>query len=1038
MNVENRQTITVDLRQNTLVPLPRFIQYDTNILEFIVKDNGENVDFSNIGDIVVNFKRPDRKVISRILTASGSIVEYKIGNEEMHVDGDAELEIQFFNSDNTKRISTKRMKVQIIESIGADDVYTDDESYSTLQQLLVEVRDLEATVEQNEQERIDNENARIAAENSRVNAENTRESNEATREFNETNRVAAENDRDNAESTRESNEQTREFNETNRIAAENTRESNEQARIDNENTRQTNEQTRQDNETVREQNETQRQQIYNQYDSLMNNTQYIEEWNSISTYSKNNIVSYQGSSFISLVDNNTNNIPDPSQDTAYWGRMSLAGDMSKAQYDTDNNGQVDKADDSDKLGGQLPSYYATQSQVDDHETRITNTENELTNSSQTTPLTEPVSVLNSDRVTSAKIATLEGRTVVNHVPLFNSGLWTFHANVTVDSPSKVTLNADGAWQTSSVSISVKGSTTYTLKANMSYINNVYDRQIAIKEYDNTNTLLATHYYNDTEYKTFTTNSSTVKLKLEIKNTDTSPSGTFTFEDVMLNEGSSAKEFVKDVRPIKNPILFSKGKNLLPPFSQWELDDNAKVISPYELEMTPDGTSNTSDYYVKVKPNTTYVISSITTGEANIVVRKSDDSVTYLDFTNGGIFTTDASTTEIYVRVFIISSATQTSRVKDIQLELGSTATSFEPFNQSYQVIKSSFFQGDKLYFDENGQPRKIKKNEELDLTGELDWSFNLDFAGYKMVRIVDFVLNDSVINDSEIIIKDSGKLLKRNTSVINADEMWLDVSSGNLHINISDTDSGWTDAMTPTADMIKAYFNGWKYTGDGTNHSWENMYDNTDTTTDVNVCLSRNTHTENGKDGYRLVYELAQAEDMAVGYEGSLELHEGLNQIEIYENYDAETDSIGESYLSAKVQSVEITYAKNLNTAVNENTNKITDLSYKFSVLTETKANKHQQQFIEPFLMNAYTQISGGQIGYYKDDFGIVHIVLDVTGGSGAITILPVEYRPKYDVTRIIEYNGSAGIVTVNKNGEVISNNGSLDHHIYITYRGGQ
>lgn len=36
-----------------------------------------------------------------------------------------------------------------------------------------------------------------------------------------------------------------------------------------------------------------------------------------------------------------------------------AGDMLKSKYDVDNNGQVDKADDADKLGGQSPSYYAS-------------------------------------------------------------------------------------------------------------------------------------------------------------------------------------------------------------------------------------------------------------------------------------------------------------------------------------------------------------------------------------------------------------------------------------------------------------------------------------------------------------------------------------------------------------------------------------------------------------------------------------------------------------------------------------------------------
>lgn len=35
------------------------------------------------------------------------------------------------------------------------------------------------------------------------------------------------------------------------------------------------------------------------------------------------------------------------------------GDMMKTRYDTNDNGQADKADDADKLGGQLPSYYAT-------------------------------------------------------------------------------------------------------------------------------------------------------------------------------------------------------------------------------------------------------------------------------------------------------------------------------------------------------------------------------------------------------------------------------------------------------------------------------------------------------------------------------------------------------------------------------------------------------------------------------------------------------------------------------------------------------
>ena len=40
-----------------------------------------------------------------------------------------------------------------------------------------------------------------------------------------------------------------------------------------------------------------------------------------------------------------------------------AGDMLKSVYDTNDNKQVDKADDADKLGGELPSAYVKQSEI---------------------------------------------------------------------------------------------------------------------------------------------------------------------------------------------------------------------------------------------------------------------------------------------------------------------------------------------------------------------------------------------------------------------------------------------------------------------------------------------------------------------------------------------------------------------------------------------------------------------------------------------------------------------------------------------------
>lgn len=48
------------------------------------------------------------------------------------------------------------------------------------------------------------------------------------------------------------------------------------------------------------------------------------------------------------------------------------GDMMKASYDADNDGVVDKAADADKLGGQVPGYYAAASSVPTKVSQVTN------------------------------------------------------------------------------------------------------------------------------------------------------------------------------------------------------------------------------------------------------------------------------------------------------------------------------------------------------------------------------------------------------------------------------------------------------------------------------------------------------------------------------------------------------------------------------------------------------------------------------------------------------------------------------------------
>lgn len=136
------------------------------------------------------------------------------------------------------------------------------------QAAIEDMRELEATVSSNEDERIENENTR--KEN-----EQTRQDNEYTREANEVQRQINEQERQSNEDIRKANEDQRIANETLRNEAEETREANELVRQTNESVREQNEQARQDNETARESNEDER--IANELDRM--NAEGIRESN---------------------------------------------------------------------------------------------------------------------------------------------------------------------------------------------------------------------------------------------------------------------------------------------------------------------------------------------------------------------------------------------------------------------------------------------------------------------------------------------------------------------------------------------------------------------------------------------------------------------------------------------------------------------------------------------------------------------------------------------------------------------------------------
>jgi hypothetical protein len=201
MQTVNRQIITIDLKKPSLIQLPQFIQGDTNILEIIIKEDGVDADLNNIGRIVASYRRPDGEEFSRLLTSTDNIVVYKLGVEENEVKGYGEVDVKFFSSDNLERISTKRFKVSLAESIGTGTIYENNGELTLLQELFVEVESIKQSAE--------NEDARIENESQRQDAEAERNSKEIERQLTETSRIEAESTRLTSEQTRETNEAIR-------------------------------------------------------------------------------------------------------------------------------------------------------------------------------------------------------------------------------------------------------------------------------------------------------------------------------------------------------------------------------------------------------------------------------------------------------------------------------------------------------------------------------------------------------------------------------------------------------------------------------------------------------------------------------------------------------------------------------------------------------------------------------------------------------------------------------------------------------------
>lgn len=909
----------------------------------------------------------------------------------------------------------------------------------------------EVTRQTNESERVINEDTRKANEQDRINAEiersnnevdrideeNIRIINEQARESNEALRVQREQDRVNEENIRISNEQNRVFAESERVSNEDIREQNEQTRISNENIRQTNEQDR-----------------INRY----NNFAYLGEYDNTITYQPYNIISWQGSSYMCVqpsignlpldnnywkllsrkgdkgatltpkgVYNNTTlyevndlvtydlgvyyciqqSVGNDPTNTDYWALfLAGGGDMQREIYDTNFDGIVDNAE---RLGGQPPSYFAKQSDLETVQGSINNINNDISiintnistinqnittlqtdtsqlrtdvdnNTNQINTLSNRVTTIESElsdqqeltttlkygsqvievpRDTPFNVLSLKGRTLVNllgkdgncedtskFTPWYSSTLAIDTNNKVFGTSSIKATSTNGTEKTCGISKNVanivKSNSYYILSAyvkNVDLVNNKIE--VLMRSIDSGGDRLGGNFGGDINSSQFTqifgkfntlNNVTDAYIYVRTIGGTTDVGKSFCVDGISLYEVSLSdynsfdsltqeqKEamypYVDSVQAVQNPYVIRRSRNLIPPFTEWNLHTNARVVEPYKLELNATGAIQISSVNIPVLPNTIYVLSATLSANATIGITYFDangnvlagqgnpGSGWNLSTNPSGVFTTPSSCVKIRVQVYnLISSGTFT--FTNPMLNIGSTALPFEPIEEDYLFLETKLHSSvdgtvyDELIPTDTGY-EKFARFREVVLDENLNWSLNVDRTGFKhVITSPQFSLWRG--QNTSKVVKYDGKMLAYDGTA-NSFDTFVDYWSGSanphgtLGIAISDSDSGWGENYTPTTDEIKAYFLGWRmfvwnsdpnvpYNGTGIK-AWGKIYcgvggnDNGVVSGSATQTLPT-TMNDQGYVPYRLIYQLATPVREALSCEGSVLMKKGSNIIEL-------------------------------------------------------------------------------------------------------------------------------------------------------------
>ncbi|MBB6689903.1 hypothetical protein H7B90_00665 [Cohnella xylanilytica] len=343
-------------------------------------------------------------------------------------------------------------------------------------------------------------------------------------------------------------------------------------------------------------------------------------------------------------------------------------------------------------------------------------------------------------------------------------------------------------------------------------------------------------------------------------------------------------YVEGVKHLEGVGLSLVGINQIPPVtdSAWTLHPHAKVLEPYELQLAATGNAEHSTCTLPALPNTTYSFGW--DGNGNLMyVEELDSNGGFLRSAPLPTFTTLAATRSIRVFASNHQQGAGTFVFKDPMLVLGNVIPeSLVPRNDDYLYLPTTLAEGDTFDSRLGTVTRGAKTGVILD--GSLGWFGGVVDQHPDLYKVVYCPVIGKP--DTAIVEKYTGQVLEAVYAGVpgsKADQAAL-APDGNLYVNVSLSESGWVASINPSANAVKALFNGWRATAnDGGNYtSWVSVLDGSTPVTNTLSWVSANKAP--GWSGWgTLSYKLAKAEAQVVVPEGAIGLHTGGNMVELIE-----------------------------------------------------------------------------------------------------------------------------------------------------------